>query len=256
MKIFDSHFHIIDFNYPIVENNGYIPPEFTSEDYKKTRDEFGITGGAVVSGSFQAFDQAYLKDSLDNLGENFFGVANIPNDISNTEIEQLSSKNVTAVRFNLKRGGSESINHLEYLSNKLKNEFGWHTEFYLDSKDLKDLNSQLKKIETFSIDHLGLSVEGLRDLYYWVEKGVKVKATGFGRVNFDPIEVMKQIHSINPNALMFGTDLPSTRAKIPFSNTDLIRITENFSIDDQELIFYKNALEWYKKNNAKTVFSQ
>ncbi len=60
MKIFDSHFHIIDFNYPIVENNGYTPTQFTIEDYKKTRDEFGITGGAVVSGSFQAFDQTYL----------------------------------------------------------------------------------------------------------------------------------------------------------------------------------------------------
>lgn len=247
MKIFDSHFHIIDFKYPLVENNGYTPPEFTVNDYKAIQEKHEIIGGAVVSGSFQVFDQSYLVDSLENLGENFFGVANIPNNISNTEIEQLSKKNVTAIRFNLKRGGSETIEHLEYLSNKLSNEFGWHTEFYLDSKDLKDLNTQLNKIKIFSIDHLGLSKDGLNELYQWVEKGVKVKATGFGRVDFDPIEVMKQIHNINPKALMFGTDLPSTRAQIPFSEIDIARIKENFNEMDQSNIFYKNALEWYKK---------
>ncbi len=247
MKIFDSHFHIINFNYPIVENNGYIPPEFTAKDYKKAIKEFGIIGGAIVSGSFQAFDQTYLKNSLQELGENFYGVANIPHNISNEEIAQLNNSNVTAVRFNLKRGGSESINHLEYLSNKLRNEFGWHTEFYLDSKDLKDLNPQLIKIKPFSIDHLGLSKVGLKDLYKWVEKGVKVKATGFGRVDFDPIEAMRQIHSINPNALIFGTDLPSTRAKIPFTNNDIIRIKENFDTNEQELIFFENANKWYRK---------
>lgn len=247
MKIFDAHFHIIDFKYPVVENNGYTPPEFTAEDYKTELMKFGIVGGAIVSGSFQAFDQSYLMDSLDTLGDNFYGVANIPNSITNEEIAQLNSKNVKAVRFNLKRGGSETIDHLEYLSNKLRVEYGWHTEFYLDSKDLKDLEGQLNKIKSFSIDHLGLSKEGLQSLYKWVERGVKVKATGFGRVDFDPITVMKQIHKINPNALMFGTDLPSTRAKIPFSEIDIKRIKDNFDEHDQELIFYKNAIDRYSK---------
>ncbi len=33
MKIFDSHFHIIDPKYPLFENNGYLPPKFTIENY-------------------------------------------------------------------------------------------------------------------------------------------------------------------------------------------------------------------------------
>lgn len=249
MKIFDAHFHIIDSNFPIVENNGYTPPAFTAYDYKKVIDKYNIVGGAIVSGSFQAFDQSYLINSLKELGNNFFGVANIQSSISNKEIETLSNNNVTAVRFNLKRGGSESIDQLEYLSNKLYNEYNWHTEFYLDSKDLISLEPHLKKIKTFSIDHLGLSKEGLPELYKWVEKGIKVKAIGFGRLDFDPIEAMKQIHSINPNALMFGTDLPSTRAKTPFSENDIIRIKESFNDLDQRKIFHDNAYEWYFKIN-------
>lgn len=250
MKIFDAHFHIIDFKYPIVENNGYLPPKYDVLDYRKSKDELGITKGAIVSGSFQSFDQSYLVNALDSLGDGFYGVANIPIDITNKEIQVLTEKNVTAVRFNLKRGGSAPINHLEYLSNKLFEEFGWHTEFYLDSKDLKVLKPYLDKIQSFSIDHLGLSDKGISELYSWVEKGVKVKATGFGRVDFDPINVMKQIHQINPKALMFGTDLPSTRAKTPFSKADINRIQDHFSEEDQNCIFFDNANNWYSKSNS------
>ena len=159
----------------------------------------------------------------------------------------MNQNNVVAVRFNLKRGGSETIDNLEYLSNKLYDKYGWHTELYVDSKDLKGIKNVLKNIKSFSIDHLGLSKSGLKDLYSWVEKGVRVKATGFGRLDFEPIQAMKKINQINPEALMFGTDLPSTRAKIPFSKNDLELVIMNFDEKAQERILYTNALKWYKK---------
>lgn len=251
MKIFDSHFHIINPEFPLVENNGYLPPIFNVEDYREVTRENNIIGGAVVSGSFQAFDQRYLIDALHQLGDNFFGVANIPINISDNELEQLNNVNVVAVRFNIKRGGSEKLEHIEKLSNYLFEKFNWHTELYIDSKDLKDLKSVLTNIPRFSIDHLGLSKEGLDELYYWISKGVKVKATGFGRLDFEPLSIIKQIYSINPNALMFGTDLPSTRAKIPFTEKDIQLIQENFSKEEQEKIFFENAMDWYadKKRN-------
>ena len=175
-----------------MENNGYLPPDFTVENYQEKVKNFGITGGAIVSGSFQKFDQEYLLDSLKVFGENFFGVANIPIGIKNSELERLSESNICAVRFNLKRGGSESLENLVELSNRLYNSYGWHTELYVDSKNLKELKSTLEQIPRFSIDHLGLSKTGLMDLYYWAEKGVKIKATGFGRLDFNPIAIMKK----------------------------------------------------------------
>jgi len=248
MKIFDSHFHIINPKFPLVENNGYLPPGFTSENYQKKVMDLGIVGGAIISGSFQKFDQEYLLDSLNILGENYFGVANIPIGLSINELERLNKSNICAVRFNLKRGGSERLENLVELSNRLFDNYGWHTELYVDSNDLKGLKTILEQIPKFSIDHLGLSKAGLTELYYWAEKGVKIKATGFGRVDFNPIGVMKKIYSINPNSLMFGTDLPSTRAKVHFTVRDLKLIKDNFSDNEQKQIFYENAIEWYKKN--------
>ena len=245
MKIFDSHFHIINPNYPLVKNNGYLPPKFTIEDYQEKTKGLNIVGGAVVSGSFQAFDQKYLIDTLQKLGKNYYGVANIPNDIQRAELNKLKNANIVAVRFNLKRRGYEAIENLEKLSNRLFDQFGWHTELYVDSKDLKSLKQKLKKLKKFSIDHLGLSKEGLPELYYWVEKGIKVKATGFGRIDFNSVPVMKKIFEINPNSLMFGTDLPSTRAKNPFSRKDIDLIKDNFTESEQSKILYENAYKWY-----------
>ena len=170
----------------MVENNGYLPPNFTVENYQKEVKDFGIVGGAIVSGSFQKFDQAYLLDSLKILGNNYFGVANIPIGMKKNELEKLNKSNIRAVRFNLKRGGSESLKNMVELSNKLYYCYGWHTELYVDNKELKELKRILEKIPEFSIDHLGLSQNGLDDLYYWADRGVKIKATGFGRVNFNP----------------------------------------------------------------------
>ena len=34
MCIFDAHFHISDYQYPIQENQGYLPPNFRAEDYE------------------------------------------------------------------------------------------------------------------------------------------------------------------------------------------------------------------------------
>lgn len=93
MKLFDSHFHVINPKFPLVENNGYLPPTFTAEDYIDSVKNYNVTGGAIVSGSFQAFDQEYLIDALQTLGDNFYGVANIPANILNSV--QIGSKDIS-----------------------------------------------------------------------------------------------------------------------------------------------------------------
>lgn len=249
MSIFDAHFHIIDPKFPLVPNDGYLPPVFSAEDYQSLAKKLNINGGAIVSGSFQAFDQEYLIHALNVLGKGFVGVANIPNNMSDKELDRLNQAGVVAVRFNIKRGGSEKVEFMQTLSNKLYDRFGWHTELYVDSKDLASLKPLLATLPKFSIDHLGLTDVGLKELLYWVERGVKVKATGFGRINFDPIPTMKAIYDVNPQALMFGTDLPSTRARTPFSQADIRLIQEHFSEDALENIFWKNARQFYNLNS-------
>ena len=123
---------------------------------------------------------------------------------------------------------------------------GWHTELYIDALDLADLHHILVRLPTVSIDHLGLSGAGLPELFRLVEKGVKVKATGFGRVDFAVSMAIRQIISINSEALMFGTDLPSTRAPRPFSDEDLFAVVDALGETMARQVFYDNAVRFYR----------
>ena len=245
-KIFDSHLHIIDNRFPLVANNGYLPNEFTSNDYLERMKPYALCGGAVVSGSFQGFDQSYLMNALEKLGPSFVGVTQLPVTVSDDEIIQLNHTGVRAIRFNLKRGGSAEVIHLSSMAQRVYELVGWHVELYVDSKDLPGLYDTLIVLPSVSIDHLGLSKSGLGLLTKLAENGVKVKATGFGRVDFDVKSVMSDLYSANPTSLMFGTDLPSTRAPIPYSNQDFLLVVDALGEVGARNILSQNAIDFYK----------
>ena len=71
--LFDADLHIINPQFPLEPNAGYLPPSFTVQDYQDRTAHLSVVGGAVVSGSFQGFDQTYLLDALHRLGPGFVG---------------------------------------------------------------------------------------------------------------------------------------------------------------------------------------
>ncbi|MCM3796530.1 amidohydrolase family protein [Priestia megaterium] len=247
MRLFDSHFHIIDFDFPINENQGYLPLSYVVDDYKTGTANLDVLGGAIVSGSFQGFDQEYLVNALKQMGPTFCGVTQLPFTVTDEEIIHLHQHGVKALRFNIKRGGSEDLSKLDYFARRVYDLVGWHSELYIDSKELPEIASAIEKLPAISIDHLGLSEEGLPHLLKLVDKGIRVKATGFGRVELNVENALKYIYEANPDALMFGTDLPSTRAKRPFEYKDIELIQQLFDQQAADKILYMNAFNWYFK---------
>lgn len=245
-RIFDTHLHIIDPAHPLVENNGFMPGPFTVDDYQRRIDGLGIKGGAVVSGSFQAFDQGYLIDALKALGPNYVGVTQVPGDTSDTRILELHEAGVRAVRFNVARGGSANLDDIDRLARRVHDLAGWHAEFYIDARTIDEsLSRRIAALPAASIDHLGMHEDGLSNLLRLVEQGVKVKATGFGRVELDPAATVRAIDATDPTALMVGTDLPSTRALRPFRDEDLALIVDALPADRVADVFWNNAASFY-----------
>ncbi|MEQ8651790.1 MAG: amidohydrolase family protein [Kiloniellales bacterium] len=251
--LFDAHLHIIDPRFPLVANQGYLPPPFTAEDYRAASRSLGIGGGAVVSGSFQAFDQSYLTDALERLGPDFVGVTQLPAGVSNQELDRLNAAGVRALRFNLKRGGSAGLEDLEQLAQRAYRRVGWHVELYIDSGDLAAIEARLKALPQIVVDHLGLSGTDQPCLLRLVEAGAKVKATGFGRLDFSPGPFLRQIADIDPGALLFGSDLPSTRAPRPFEAADIALIEEVLSEAEAEAALYGNAVALYRPKGQRAL---
>lgn len=246
LKLFDTHLHIIDDRFPLVPNNGYLPQTFTCEDYLARMQGYTLAGGAVVSGSFQAFDQTYLLEALNRLGPAFVGVTQVPATTTDEELLALDKAGVRAVRFNLRRGGSEEAGHLDRMARRVHELVGWHVELYVDARELTSLFDTLVALPAVSIDHLGLCREGFGTLLRLAERGVRVKATGFGRVDFDVRTALQELFKANPEALMFGTDLPSTRAPRPYRDSDFALVIEALGADDAGQVLHANATSFYR----------
>ena len=243
--LFDAHLHIIDPAFPLVLNDGFRPAPFTVAAYRARTAHLDVVGGAVVSGSFQAFDQRYLLDALRRLGPGFVGVTQLPATVTDEEILTLDAAGVRGVRFNLRRGGSASAEHLDTLARRVHGVAGWHSELYVDSRDLADLAPLLTALPAVSIDHLGLSRDGLPTLLDLAARGVPVKATGFSRGDLDVPDALRRLAAANPGALMVGTDLPSTRTT-PFQDADLDLVCHSVDSAALPAIFSGNARALYR----------
>jgi predicted TIM-barrel fold metal-dependent hydrolase len=248
--VFDAHLHIVDPRFPLVANRGYVPEPFTVADYRARTRDLGVVGGAVVSGSFQAFDQGYLLDALRRLGPGFAGVTQLPADVGDAEVLALDAAGVRGVRFNLRRGGSAPAADVERLGRRVAALAGWHVELYVDARDLPALQPRLRGIPRLSVDHLGLSPEGLPALLALVERGARVKASGFGRGDLDVPAALRAIAAADPGALMFGTDLPSTRAPRPFGDADLALVLDTLGEELGRRAVHDNAAAFYGRTEA------
>ncbi|WP_068278676.1 amidohydrolase family protein [Aldersonia kunmingensis] len=242
--MFDAHLHIIDPRFPLVENDGFLPAPFTIADYRARMSGFGVDGGAVVSGSFQGTDQSYLVAALRELGPGWVGVTQLDADATDDDIISLDRLGVRAIRFNLKRGATD-IGRLTEQALRAHELAGWHAEFYTDGQILGSLEPVLVKLPALSIDHVGMSRNAMRYVLNLVDRGVRVKASGFGRVNLDVSQALRQIHRVNPEALMFGSDLPGTRARRAFEEADIDLIADCVG-DDLEAVLRTNARKFYR----------
>ncbi len=244
--VFDAHLHIIDPRFPLQANEGYLPAPFGCADYLHQAAALGVSGGAIVSASFQGFDQTYLLAALSELGDRFVGVTQLPANTSDAEILRLKAAGVRALRFNVRRGGSAELSQLPELAARVWELAGWHIELYIDSTQLAAIEPLLVKLPRYAIDHLGLSRAGLPSLCRLAARGAGVKATGFSRGDLNVDAALRELYAANPQTLMFGTDLPSTRAPRPFEAGDMLRVTEALGEEAAQLVFGSNGRRFYR----------
>jgi predicted TIM-barrel fold metal-dependent hydrolase len=245
VAVFDAHLHVIDPRFPLVANRGYVPDPFTADDYREATAAINVIGGAVVAGSFQLRGSdpltrgavrgsdplTWLVDALERLGPGFVGVAELDGGVTDDEVLKLDAAGVRAVRFNQHRGGALD----ERLAQRVHDVAGWHVEVHAGGPVLADMEDRLRALPRLCVDHLGLDCEALPVLR---RLGCMVKATGFGRVDLD---VAATLRALDPDRLLFGTDLPGTRARRPFGPADLELVAE---LAPQALA--DNACAWYR----------
>lgn len=252
IDLFDAHLHVIDPRFPLVAGSGFLPAPFTCGQYRARTAPFALLGGAVVSASFQGADQEYLRAALAELGPGFVGVTQLSGSVSDETVLALDRAGVRALRFNLRRGGSAEVDCLAGLARRVHALAGWHVEIYADAAELTRIAGVIANLPAVVVDHLGLEAAALPLLRELVCAGVRVKASGFGRLDYDPRIALETLAACDPQALVFGTDLPSTRAPRPFQDEDVSLVLDTLGAELGARVLCENALDLYRIAPARS----
>ena len=158
-----------------------------------------------MSESFQGFDQSYLRAIPAALGPRWVGITQVPPDIADATLLDLSHAGVRALHFNMFRGQIDNVDGLVAPATRANAVAGWHAEIYADAAALAPHVDRLTRMAVpLSIHHLGMTEAGLPALLDLVSGGIKANATGFGRVKMDVPGALEAIAARDPAALMFG----------------------------------------------------
>lgn len=242
--MFDAHLHIFDPAHPLTANQGFVPAPFTVAEYRARVAPLGVVGGAVVAASPQGADPAPLLAAARALGPRFVVVAAADPARDDAALAALAASGVRGLRFNLHRDPAWTIGTMLDHARRAA-AHGLHAEIYTDAAGLAPHVEALARLRIV-IDHLGLTEAGLPVTCDLARAGAKVKATGFGRVRLDPAAALEAIAKAAPDALMAGTDLPSTRADRPFADADIALIEHVLGPALARAVLHDTAAAFYR----------
>lgn len=127
--------------------------------YRRARDILGLSRAVVVQPSVYGFDNRVTLDAMAALGDGARGVAVVPPDVADEELDRLTRLGIRGIRFFMIGGGALGWDDLETLAAKTAN-FGWHVQMQMDGRHLHEMEERLAGLPgRLVIDHNGKFLE-------------------------------------------------------------------------------------------------
>jgi len=236
----DCHMHVFGplADFPYYEGRTYTPPEAKLEDYARMLSVLRIERSVIVQPSVYGFDNSASLAAMRTMNEHHLmmrGVAVVPPDVSDNELEELHLEGMRGLRFNLETGGTD-LRALEKLAAKAA-ELGWHIQVFPSADALAELAGRLEALPVdVVIDHmgnipadLGMDHPGARALLWLLENGrTWVKLSGAYRVTRqgppydDVVPVGQALVQAAPDRCVWGSDWPHPHFHGPMPNEGLL----------------------------------
>jgi D-galactarolactone isomerase len=155
----DCHMHVYDPRYRPAPTSLFPPPDAPLDAYRTVQRQLGLTRMVVVQPNAYAFDNACTEDAIVRVGTNARGVATIPPDIADAEIERLTRAGFRGARCFMLKGGLLSWDDVDAIAARVA-PFGWHVQLQLDGRDMPLYAARIARLPTEAvIDHNGKFLE-------------------------------------------------------------------------------------------------
>src|SRR5438093_8874873 len=109
----DCHMHVYEDRFPLVPQATFKPPHAPLSDYLQVQRELGFSHAVIVQPNGYGFDNTCTLEALSALGDAARGIATVPPDVADAELERLTRAGVRGARFHLLPGGMLTWDSLE-----------------------------------------------------------------------------------------------------------------------------------------------
>ena len=262
----DAHCHIFGPGdvYPYARDRSYTPPDAPLSRFKELQQTLGLERAVLVNASCHGDDNSVILDAIAQSGGKYRGVANVADDVSDFELEQLHEGGVRGIRFNFVQhlGGTPDLRVFDDLVHRVV-PYGWHVVLHFDAKDLVDFGDMLRKLPVpFIIDHMGrvptkdglgqkpfrILLETARMENCWVKICGAERISSTGPPFHDAVPFARAILQVAPERTLWGTDWPHPNIKKHMPNDgDLVDLIPLFMPDpaQQKLVLVDNPGKLY-----------
>ena len=221
---FDCHAHVYETTQAVPGARYRPKAPAPLADWLKNLDHHGLKGGVIVQVSFLGADNSELCAALSKLDKTrFAGVAVVPLNVEDAELQRLIACGVRGVRWNLVRNGFvpdlEAPSVRSFLA-KLRNH-DLHLEVHLEGHRLAPYVAPLAdQGVNIVIDHFGLpsDPDAASDPFLKAIKDLKARANIFVklsakyRTGFDISRHLETLNSLLPShQTLWGSDWPHTQ---------------------------------------------
>ncbi|HVE54839.1 MAG TPA: amidohydrolase family protein [Ramlibacter sp.] len=263
----DCHAHVIGpaGRYPFSAERVYTPPDCLPDDYERMRAVLGLERAVLVQPSVYGTDNRLLLDALAQDPTHLRGVAVVPADVADAELERLHAAGVRGVRVNLvdrrDAGGPLPLAMLAQLARRIAAP-GWHLELLVHvDQHAQELPRLAGLGVPVVLGHFGYQSLGAGPghagfqalLRLLAEGALWVKLTGPYRLTREPLpyaecdRLAQALREAAPGRLLWGSDWPHVMLKGRMPNdADLVDLLERWlpdpSLREQVLVRNPQAL--------------
>ncbi|MBS7589986.1 amidohydrolase family protein [Ancylobacter defluvii] len=263
----DCHMHIYGpaDTYPPAPDSPF-PPVAGGDiaAYLEAREVLGLTRAVVVQPSVYGFDNRATLDAMAVLGADARGVAVVPPDVSDAELDRLTRLGIRGIRFFMIGGGLLGWDDLETLAAKTA-AFGWHVQMQMDGRRLDEVEERLarlpggvvidhngKFLEPVSLDHPGFAA--LRRLLdngrTWVKTSGVYETSRIGAPDYPDVATLaRALIAHAPERCLFATNWPHpSKPGNPPDDAGLVDLFRDCCGSDEVAgrIMVDNAAELYE----------
>lgn len=153
----DCHVHIYEDGYPLAPTATFKPPHAPVSRYREMQQALGLERVVLVQPTGYGFDNHCLLDALAQLGPVARGVAVLPVDVGDAELQRLHAAGVRGVRYMLLAGSGGALSwdtlaaHAERIA-----PLGWHIDLQFDGREFLQRRELIDALPCdVVIDHVG-----------------------------------------------------------------------------------------------------